>query len=77
MTVEGNRQDTAAESDWPSSIGPIAVTVKGAAKLLSTNEKQIRRAIYAREIPTVRLGKSYIIGLVDLISWFDRKKAFL
>ncbi len=37
-------------------IQPIAVTIEQAAKLIGTNDKQIRRAIYARELPAVRLA---------------------
>jgi excisionase family DNA binding protein len=58
-------------------ILPIAVTVTQAANLIGTNDKQIRRAIYAREIPAARLGKSYSIAIADLIKWFDRKKALV
>jgi hypothetical protein len=36
----------------------IAVTVKEDARLFSTNDKQIRRGIYARELPMVRFGNS-------------------
>ena len=32
-------------------LTPIAVTVKQAARLLGTNDKQIRRGIHARELP--------------------------
>jgi excisionase family DNA binding protein len=56
---------------------PIAVTVKQAARLLGTNDKQIRRGIHARELPVVRFGNSYSIGVDDLRVWFDRKKATL
>ena len=55
----------------------IAVTIEQAAKLIGTNDKQIRRAIYARELPAVRLGKSYSIAIVDLTKWFEGKKRFL
>ena len=55
----------------------IAVTVKEAARLLSTNDKQIRWGIYARELPVVRFGNSYSIGVDDLRAWFNRKKATL
>jgi excisionase family DNA binding protein len=58
-------------------IQPIAVTIDQAAKLIGTNDKQIRRAIYARELPAVRLGKSYSIAIADLTKWFERKKKFL
>src|ERR1700746_904119 len=58
-------------------IQPIAVTNDQAAKLIGTNDKQIRRAIYARELPAVRLGKSYSIAIVDLTRWFERKKKFI
>jgi excisionase family DNA binding protein len=58
-------------------IQPIAVTIVQAAKLIGTNDKQIRRAIYARELPAVRLGKSYSIAVADLTKWFERKKKFL
>jgi len=47
------------------------------AKLIGTNDKQIRRAIYARELPAVRLGKSYSIAIADLTKWFERKKKFV
>jgi hypothetical protein len=47
------------------------------ARLLSTNDKQIRRGIYARELPVVRFGNSYSIGVDDLMAWFNRKKATL
>ncbi len=56
---------------------PIAVTVKQAARLLGTNDKQIRRGIYARELPVVRFGNSYSIGVDDLKAWFNRKKSVL
>jgi len=58
-------------------IQQIAVTIGEAAKLIGTNDKQIRRAIYARELPAVRLGKSYSIAIADLRSWFERKKRFV
>ena len=58
-------------------IQPIAVTIEQAARLIGTNEKQIRRAIYARELPAVRLGKSYSIAIADLTKWFERKKRFV
>lgn len=58
-------------------IQPIAVTIVQAAKLIGTNDKQIRRAIYARELPAVRLGKSYSIAVADLTKWFERKKRFI
>ncbi len=58
-------------------IQPIAVTIEQAAKLIGTNDKQIRRAIYARELPAVRLGKSYSIAIADLTKWFERKKRFV
>lgn len=64
-------------SDRLAPIPPIAVTVKQAANLIGTNDKQIRRAIYAREIPAARLGKSYSIAVADPIKWFDRKKTFI
>jgi excisionase family DNA binding protein len=57
-------------------LQPIAVTVEQAARLIGTNDKQIRRAIYARELPAVRLGKSYSIAVADLTKWFERKKRF-
>ena len=56
---------------------PIAVTVKQAARLLGTNDKQIRRGIYARELPVVRFGNSYSIAVDDLKAWFNRKKGIL
>ena len=55
----------------------IAVTVKEAARLLSTNDKQIRQGIYARGLPVVRFGNSYSIGVDDLRAWFNRKKTTL
>ena len=58
-------------------IQAIAVTIEQAAKLIGTNDKQIRRAIYARELPAVRLGKSYSIAAADLTRWFERKKKFM
>ena len=59
------------------AIQPIAVTIEQAARLIGTNDKQIRRAIYARELPAVRLGKSYGIAIADLTKWFERKKKLL
>ena len=55
----------------------IAVGVKQAAKLIGTNDKQIRRAIHARELPVVRLGNSYVIDIDDLRAWIKRKKSTL
>ena len=59
------------------AIQQIAVTIEQAAKLIGTNDKQIRRAIYARELPAVRLGKSYSIAIADLTKWFEHKKKFI
>lgn len=58
-------------------IDRIAVTVMEAAELVGTNDKQIRKAIYARELPVVRLGNSYLIAVEDLIRWFNSKKGKL
>jgi excisionase family DNA binding protein len=63
------------DSSFPPA--PIAVTVKQAARLLGTNDKQIRRGIYARELPVVRFGNSYSIAVDDLRTWFNRKKGVL
>jgi excisionase family DNA binding protein len=59
------------------ALTPIAVTVKQAARLLGTNDKQIRRAIHARELPVVRFGNSYSIAVDDLRALFNRKKGVL
>jgi excisionase family DNA binding protein len=76
--ARGKTASTAQETPVAlCAVSPIAVTIKQAAKLMGTNDKQIRRAIYAREIPVARLGKSYSIAVADLIQWFDRRKAFL
>lgn len=53
------------------------MTVRQAARLLGTNDKQIRKAIHARELPVVRFGNSYSIGIEDLRRWFDSKKRTL
>jgi excisionase family DNA binding protein len=63
--------------DNPPSPQAIAVSIPVAANLLGTNPKQIRRAIYARELPVVRLGKAYSIAVADLQKWFDAKKRTL
>jgi excisionase family DNA binding protein len=55
----------------------ISVNIKDAAKLIGTNDKQIRRALYARELPAVKLGKSYSIAVADLQAWFHNKKSTL
>ena len=55
----------------------IAVSVKEAAKLLATNDKQIRRGIYARELPVVRFGNSYSIAVEDLMRWLSSKERTL
>ena len=70
-------QAAAAAQASQQELTPIAVTVKQAARLLGTNDKQIRRGIYAREIPVVRFGNSYSVGVDDLRAWFNRKKATL
>jgi excisionase family DNA binding protein len=51
----------------------IAVTVKEAAILIGTNDKQIRKALHARELPAAKLGNAYSIGVADLRKWFDAK----
>ena len=66
-----------ADSVRSKELTPIAVTVKQAARLLGTNDKQIRRGIYARELPVVRFGNSYSIAVDDLRAWFNRKKGVL
>lgn len=55
----------------------IAVTVKEAAILIGTNDKQIRRALHAGELQAAKLGNAYSIGVADLRKWFDRKKRTL
>jgi excisionase family DNA binding protein len=76
--VRGRKASTAqVEPAGLCPVSPIAVTIKQAAKLVGTNDKQIRRAIYAREIQVVRLGKSYSIAVADIQRWFDRKKTFI
>jgi excisionase family DNA binding protein len=61
-------------SSKPSSLERIAVTVKEAATLIGTNTKQIRKALYAGELPAARLGNSYAIGVEDPRRWFDSKE---
>lgn len=55
----------------------IAVTVKEAAILVGTNDKQIRKALHAGELPAARLGNAYSIGVADLRKWFDGRKRTL
>jgi excisionase family DNA binding protein len=84
-TITKERNESAVPSPaagHPDSIRskeltPIAVTVKQAARLLGTNDKQIRRGIHARELPVVRFGNSYSIAVDDLRAWFNRKKGVL
>lgn len=64
----------AAKSVQPDRI---VVTVREAAVLLGTNHKQIRKALYARELPAAKLGNAYSIGLEDLRKWFEGKKKML
>ena len=71
-----SRTSEVRDSSIPS-VSVIAVTVKQAARLLGTNDKQIRRGIHARELPVVRFGNSYSIGVEDLRKWFDRRKRTL
>jgi len=66
-----------ADSVRSKELTPIAVTVMQAARLLGTNDKQIRRAIHARELPVVRFGNSYSIAVDDLRALFNRKKGVL
>lgn len=82
--IVSNTTITKENPDWVTlewhlkqELTPIAVTVKQAARLLGTNDKQIRRGIYARELPVVRFGNSYSIAVDDLRAWFNRKKGVL
>lgn len=61
----------------PALLDRIAVTVKEAAVLLGTNHKQIRKALYARELPAARLGNAYAIAVEDLRKWFNGKRKLL
>ena len=70
-------RDESRSGSPEQALTPIAVTVKQAARLLGTNDKQIRRGIYARELPVVRFGNSYSIAVDDLKAWFNRKKGVL
>ena len=72
-----SRNDKGEGSSGLVPVFPIAVTVKQAANLIGTNDKHIRAAIYARELPVLRLGKSYHIAVSDLTEWFNRKKRTL
>ena len=55
------------------TIEAIAVTVAQAAKMLGTNQGQIRKGLYSRELKAARLGKAYYIKVADLMRWFDSK----
>ncbi len=59
--------------EWAVRVG------KHGAPVISSSGSSgvIRRAIYARELPAVRLGKSYSIAIADLTKWFERKKKFM
>ena len=70
-------QSSAARRPECRLIDRIAVTVEEAALLVGTNDKQIRKAIHARELPVLRRGNSYLIAVEDLIRWFNSKKGTL
>jgi excisionase family DNA binding protein len=72
-----SKNDSLLGSASEKELTPIAVTVKEAARLLGTNDKQIRRGIHARELPVVRFGNSYSIAVDDLRAWFNRNKDVL
>jgi len=74
---EANSRTSEVREPSIPSVSAIAVTVKQAARLLGTNDKQIRRGIYARELPVVRFGNPYSIAVDDLRAWFNRKKGVL
>jgi len=76
MQEPSSRTSVVRDPSIPS-VSVIAVTVKQAARLLGTNDKQIRRGIYARELPVVRFGNSYSIAVDDLRAWFNGKKGVL
>jgi hypothetical protein len=62
-----------------SEVHKIAVRVEEAAGMLGMHPNAVRRAIYAREIPTVQFGKNkpHYISVADLIAWFNKKKKTL
>jgi hypothetical protein len=62
-----------------SNVTKIAVRVEEAAGMLGMHPNAVRRAIYAREIPTVQFGKNkpHYISVDDLRKWFDSKKKVL
>ena len=57
-------------------IPPIAVTIVQAAKLIGTNDKQIRRAIYARELPAVPWASRTASRLPILRGGLSGKRSF-
>jgi excisionase family DNA binding protein len=77
MFVASIKNERRTMSSKSPLLDRIAVTVKEAAILIGTSDKQIRKALYARELPAARLGKAYSIGVADLRKWFDGKKRTL
>lgn len=75
--VMAHESEERTMSSRPPPLDRIAVTVKEAAILIGTCDSQIRKALYARELPAAKLGNAYAIGVEDLRKWFDGKKRTL
>ncbi len=60
--------------DGTSEEAPRLLTVVAAAAYLSTNVKQVRRLIWGRSVPFIKLGKRHLIDWKDLDAWVERTK---
>jgi excisionase family DNA binding protein len=74
MTLDAHEIKKGPRFSKTPLLDRIAVTVREAAILIGTSDKQIRKALYARELPAAKLGNAYAIGVDDLRKWFDGKK---
>lgn len=62
--------DLVIKTDRPRKL---AVTYQEAAAMLGVSESLIRRLVYQRTLPAIRIGRAVRIKLSDLERWVDEQ----
>lgn len=72
--LQGDQASGEVESTAAPRSGPLQVTIREAAALLSYDERTIRRLVARGELRAIGRGRLRRIALVDLRDWQARNR---
>jgi excisionase family DNA binding protein len=57
-----------------SSVEPLLLDIRGAARVLSSSVWAVRSLLWSKEIPHIKIGRKFLIDPTDIRAFIERQK---